>query len=91
MNENNKLSALNLANVEALAGENDDSSKWFSNLNWTECAISRTNGAAGFYLRGIWIAAGAQYTVYGNKTVCERELTINTCNTSNQTSCEERK
>ena len=29
-----------------------------------------------------------EYTYYGSKWKCEREVTINTCNTSNETPCE---
>jgi hypothetical protein len=86
--QDRNLSALVLANMEALS-QDEGSTKWFSNLNWVECPISKVNGAAGFYLHGVWIAAYATYTVYGNKKVCERELTTNTCNTANQTPCSE--
>jgi hypothetical protein len=88
--QSNELSELMLANVEALAtGETGGSSKWFSNLNWVECPLSKVNGAVAIIIRGITIPAYGQYTVYGNKQVCERELTLNSCNTADQTPCAE--
>lgn len=77
-----------MENLEALAN-NEDSDLWFSNLRWVECTISKTNGPVGFYYKGVFIAAYATYTVYGNKRSCVRELTTNTCYLSYETPCEE--
>jgi hypothetical protein len=85
----NVLNDLQLANVEALANDEAGATKWFSNLNWVECPISKVNGATVIIIRGITIPAYASYTVYGNKQICERELTLNTCNTADQTPCQE--
>lgn len=84
---NNEMSTLSLANVEALAQNEDGNSLWFSNLRWVECEIGKINGGGGFYYRGVFIAAGAAYTFYGNKQRCNREVTTNTCNLSSETPC----
>lgn len=78
-----------LENVEALSegSENEGNSNWFSNLRTVECEISKVNFGAGFYYKGVWIAAGGTYTYYGSKKRCEREFTINTCNLANETAC----
>lgn len=84
-NTQSNLSSLTLSNVEALAEETG--TMWFSNLNSVECPITRINGPVGFYYNGIFIAAYVQYTVYGSKWKCEREITINVCNLSDETPC----
>jgi hypothetical protein len=81
---NSKLSDISLVNVEALASE---SSLWFSNLRWKECPLVKVNGAVAFYYRGVLIPAYASYTYYGNKRVCEREFTTNSCHLSSETPC----
>ena len=81
-------SDLLLANAEALADPREGNSLWLSNLRNVECTLQKVNGGAAFYYRGVRIAAGATYTYYGSKWKCVREVTINTCNTSNETPCE---
>ena len=81
-------SDLLLANAEALADPREGNSLWFSNLRNVECTLQKVNGGAAFYYKGVLIAAGATYTYYGSKWKCEREVTINTSNTSNETPCE---
>ena len=81
-------SDLLLANAEAVADPREGNSLWFSNLRNVECTLQKVNGGAAFYYKGVLIAAGATYTYYGSKWKCEREVTINTCNTSNETPCE---
>ena len=81
-------SDLLLANAEALADPREGNSLCFSNLRNVECTLQKVNGGAAFYYKGVLIAAGATYTYYGSKWKCEREVTINTCNTSNETPCE---
>ena len=81
-------SDLLLANAEALADPREGNSLWFSNLRNVECTLQKVNGGAAFYYKGVLIAAGATYTYYGSKWKCEREVTINMCNTSNETPCE---
>lgn len=73
-----------LQNVEALTTEN---SLWFSNLRTVECTKYELNTGGAFYYRGALIAAGAKYTYYGSKKRCEREITINTCYTADETDC----
>ena len=81
-------SDLLLANAEALADPREGNSLWFSNLRNVECTLQKVNGGAAFLRLENLIAAGATYTYYGSKWKCEREVTINTCNTSNETPCE---
>ena len=73
-----------LQNVEALTMEN---SLWFSNLRTVECTLSKVNAGGVFYYRGALIAAGATYTYYGSRKRCEREFTVNTCDTADETAC----
>ncbi len=75
-------------NIEALTTESSNSnSLWFSNLRTVEYTTKKVNAGGGFYYKGIFIAAGATYTYYGSKKRCERELTINTCELSDETAC----
>lgn len=80
-------SDLLLANAEALA-DGEGNVLWFSNLRNVECTLSKINMGAAFYYKGVLIPAGASYTHYGSKKRCEREITVNTCNTSDETACE---
>ena len=81
-------SDLLLANAEALADPREGNSLWFSNLRNVECTLQIVNGGAAFYFKGVLIGGGATYTYYGSKWKCEREVTINSRNTSNDTPCE---
>lgn len=80
-------SDLLLANAEALADPDEGNILWFSNLRNVECTLIKVNGAGAFYYKGVFVPAGGSYTYYGSKWRCEREITVNTCNTSNETSC----
>lgn len=84
VSETNNLLALN---VEALTNDENGNSLWFSNLRTVECTLSKVNGGGAFYYKGVLVAAGATYTYYGSKRRCEREFTINTCNTRDETAC----
>ena len=79
-------------NAEALAdnesGGGQGNVLWFSNLRNVRCTTMKKNYIAGFIYRGMPVAVGGEYTYYGSQWKCEREVTINTCNTSNETSCE---
>lgn len=81
----------NLADGSSLLSENvlalsEGSSDWFAALRPVDCTITKTNGGGGFYYKGVWIAAGATYTVYGTRKECCFNL-FNTCDVSQQTGC----
>ena len=76
-----------LANAEALANV-EGNNLWFANLRNVECTLTKINMGGAFYYKNVLIPAGATYTAYGSKWKCKREFTLNTCSTSNETSCE---
>lgn len=79
-----------MENVEALsASENnpDQGSMWFSRMNEVECSVVTIVPVGGAYYNGKWFAGGAKITLSGHKWRCERDLVVNTCYYSDETSC----
>ena len=86
--QSGESNALLAENVEALSQKECPDWDWFSALRPAECTIRKKNLAGAFYYKGVFVPAGASYTVYGTRMECQFHL-INRCDVTKQTSCRE--